>query len=219
MARGSRSISKPQTAFYAVAVGREPGIYTSWDATFTQIDGFSKAVFRKFKSREEATSYLTSQTKPVPTTASLDFIDVFTDGACLDNGRVNARAGYAVVFPSQPALDLAGRLEGPTQTNNRAEYTAVLAALRQTTRPLRVHTDSKLLIDSMTTWLPSWKRQNWKKAGGGQVLNKDLLQAIDELMATRKVEFVHVPAHTGGSDWKSQWNDVADQRAQSAAKQ
>ena len=40
---------------YAVVVGKEPGIYTNWEDTKEQIDGFSGALYKSFTSMEEAT--------------------------------------------------------------------------------------------------------------------------------------------------------------------
>ncbi len=44
--------------FYAVKVGRVPGIYPSWDACKKNIDGFSGAVYKSFKTKAEAESFI-----------------------------------------------------------------------------------------------------------------------------------------------------------------
>jgi hypothetical protein len=58
---------------------------------------------------------------------------VYTDGACVANGKRNARAGVGVYFGSDDELsvyNVSEPLEGPTQTNQRAELTAALRALQ-----------------------------------------------------------------------------------------
>lgn len=45
-------------AYYAVRIGRHPGIYTNWQECKEQIDHFSGAIFKKFDIREEAQAYL-----------------------------------------------------------------------------------------------------------------------------------------------------------------
>ena len=40
--------------YYAVQKGRTPGIYLSWEACKAEVDGYSGAVYKKFKTREEA---------------------------------------------------------------------------------------------------------------------------------------------------------------------
>lgn len=156
---------------------------------------------------------------------SPDTIVAFTDGSSLNNGRKNARAGYAVVFPNHPDLNMSAALAGPNPTNNRAEYTALLQCLeivennidKTGARKVVVYTDSKILLDSVTKWIKGWRKNGWKKSDGKPVLNRDLLEKIDEKMQRRRVEMHHVLAHTGRDDWKSKWNDMVDRMARSAA--
>lgn len=44
--------------YYAVAVGRKPGIYRTWEDCKAQTDGFSNAKFKSFKTEDEAKMYL-----------------------------------------------------------------------------------------------------------------------------------------------------------------
>ena len=81
---------------------------------------------------------------------------------------------------------------------------------------LVIYSDSKLLIDSMTKWINGWKKNNWVKRDGKKVLNRDLLERLCHLLSHRKVIWRHVRAHTGGQDYNSKWNDIADQMAKKA---
>ena len=45
---------------------------------------------------------------------------------------------------------------------------------------IRVVTDSRLMIDSMTRWLDGWKRKGWRTADGKSVKNQDLWRQLDE---------------------------------------
>ena len=157
-------------------------------------------------------------------------IDVFTDGACRGNGKGSgiAKAGYSVVFPEFPGSNVRDVLPaGSAHTSNRAEYTAVQQALRIADRidpagerKVRIHTDSQLLVKSVTQWSDGWRENGWRKSDGAPVKNVDLLKPITENIRTRnaQVEFVHVPAHTGRDDWKSTWNDKADKMAKDSLK-
>ena len=40
--------------YYAVAVGKKPGIYTKWDECKAMVHGFPGAVYKSFKTLEEA---------------------------------------------------------------------------------------------------------------------------------------------------------------------
>jgi viroplasmin and RNaseH domain-containing protein len=44
--------------YYAVKVGRKPGIYTSWSDCSAQTSGYSCAEYKRFDSRTEALIYL-----------------------------------------------------------------------------------------------------------------------------------------------------------------
>lgn len=154
-------------------------------------------------------------------------ISVFTDGSCIQNGKGKKHtrpAGYACVFPEHPSFNYGAKLLGPEKTNNRAEYTACIVAFQiaekidpKMQKLLYVYTDSELLINSLTKWLPGWKSKNWRKADGSPVKNVDLLKALDEQMQKRVVVFRHVRAHTGKQDWQSIHNDIADKMAKQAA--
>ena len=44
--------------FYAVKVGKTPGIYTTWDETKAQVSGYPGAVYKGFITIEEAKAYM-----------------------------------------------------------------------------------------------------------------------------------------------------------------
>lgn len=103
----------------------------------------------------------------------------------------------------------------PHGTNNIGELTAVLELLRATAHTdddLAIACDSRYVIDSITKWMPGWKRKGWKKADGKPVMNRELMEALDEAMAGRAVTFEWVKGHAGHP-----LNEAADERANGAA--
>ncbi len=104
----------------------------------------------------------------------------------------------------------------PHGTNNMGELKAVLDLLEATAvdadEPLHVLCDSQYVINSVTKWMPGWKRKGWRKKDGKPVLNVDLLQAIDAALVGRSVEFEWVKGHAGHA-----MNEAADKRANAAA--
>lgn len=152
-----------------------------------------------------------------------DSLICFSDGSCFNNGRKNARAGFACVFPNHPDHTFSAPVIGPLVTNNRAEYTALLRAMeisdtidQSRTKTLHFYTDSMLLVNTATKWMAAWKRNGWRKADGDPVMNLDLVQEISAKVDERPVVFHHVRAHTGKKDWESRWNEVADKLAKEA---
>lgn len=155
-------------------------------------------------------------------------IVAFCDGSAIGNGTAGAKAGYGVVFPDHPGQEVSLALprgpNGEPATNNRAETMALIAAFERAdaidpgrSQTLVVHSDSMLLVQSVTKWMRGWKARGWRKADGSPVLNQDLLQRVDACMQQRGLEMRHVRAHTGGDDYASRWNDVADRLARQAA--
>jgi ribonuclease HI len=103
----------------------------------------------------------------------------------------------------------------PHGTNNMAELTAVLDLLRQTAHldeELLVHCDSTYVINSVTRWMAGWKRRGWRKGDGKPVLNVEIMMALDEAMAGRRVRFSWVKGHSGHP-----LNEAADRIANGAA--
>lgn len=49
--------------YYAVKKGKTPGIYYSWDECKAQVDGFSGAKYKSFKSEMEARDYIGDNTE------------------------------------------------------------------------------------------------------------------------------------------------------------
>eukprot|EP01135_Chromosphaera_perkinsii_P008622 Nk52_evm64s1401 gene=Nk52_evmTU64s1401 len=50
--------SMAKKKFYAVARGKTPGIYSTWDECKAQVTGFSKAMYKGFVTRDEAEAYM-----------------------------------------------------------------------------------------------------------------------------------------------------------------
>ena len=47
-----------KTKYYAVKLGYNPGIFTTWKETQEQVNGYSGAVYKSFSTIEEAEEYL-----------------------------------------------------------------------------------------------------------------------------------------------------------------
>ncbi|KAK1995220.1 RNase H domain-containing protein [Colletotrichum falcatum] len=154
---------------------------------------------------------------------------IYTDGACLENGSVDARGGCAVVFkPSEPghrgstAFKLEDRgADGQMyrHTSNRAELRAVVAALRYRSwdregfNSIVIATDSTYVVNGATTWTRAWVKKGWQLATGEPVKNRDLWEAL--LLDVEKLHDLGVSVRF----WKipRQQNRRADKEAKRAA--
>lgn len=136
-------------------------------------------------------------------------ITVAADGSALGNP---GPAGWAW-YVDENCWSAGGWSES---TNNRGELMAVVDFLEQTSGipNLTVHflCDSQYVINSVTKWMPGWKRRGWRKADGKAVLNDDLMKRLDQGLAGRTVDFRWVKGHAGHP-----LNEKVDQLARGAA--
>jgi ribonuclease HI len=124
-----------------------------------------------------------------------DIVEIWTDGACSGNP---GPGGWGVVLKyGSTEKDFCGG-EADT-TNNRMELTAAIEALTALKRGSRVrlHTDSKYVMDGLTKWIHGWKRNGWKTADKKPVKNADLWQRLDEANQRHEVEWRWVKGHAG----------------------
>lgn len=137
---------------------------------------------------------------------------IYTDGACKGNP---GPGGWGVVISrGERTKELSGG-EFFT-TNNVMELTAAVKALEALKKPLpvRLHSDSRYVIEGMRTWLAGWKANGWRTAGRKPVANQELWQRLDELAAIHDVEWVWVKGHAGDTG-----NVRADQLANKGIQQ
>lgn len=156
-----------------------------------------------------------SNKKPV-----YDTITVYTDGACSENGKANAKCGYGVYFPNKELENISKPFTMSPLTNQRAELYAIYKALKSITKSVKfntihIYSDSDYSIKSLTVWIKNWKLNNWKTANKKEVLNQDIIKKIDAIMEkySGQIIFTHVRSHTGKQDVHSLGNEMADKLA------
>jgi ribonuclease HI len=152
-----------------------------------------------------------------------DSIVIAVDGGCRNNGTAYAEAAFAAYFNvHNTKYNESSLLEGPVQTNQRAELSAGLLALNIANNikdlndpslaygslgasdpeadllQVVIKSDSEYLVKGMASWIHRWKQNGFISAKGNPVVNADLFHAIDnaiEELYNRGVEvqFWHVP--------------------------
>jgi len=129
---------------------------------------------------------------------------IYTDGACLGNP---GPGGWAAILDRGGRCEELGGREDHT-TNNRMEMRAALEGLRRARAGEWAHvvTDSRYLHDGISRWIHAWKRRGWRKADGGEVLNRDLWESLDQACRVpARVTWEHVRGHSGHA-----WNERCD---------
>ena len=133
---------------------------------------------------------------------SAGFVVVYTDGSCLNNGKLNPIAAVGVYFGPESPHNISQTLPDVySRSNNVAEIVASLRAFRLCRKyqklSVEIRTDSKFLIRCMLLHLPVWKTNGWKKTNGKPVHNKYEFELLDKAIAGMRVRWIYVPAHSG----------------------
>ncbi|MEQ1934438.1 MAG: ribonuclease H, partial [Fimbriimonadaceae bacterium] len=110
---------------------------------------------------------------------------VQVDGCCL--GRTGP-GGWAVLINERGASspvwqERSGHVEQPT-TNQRMELIAAIEGLRPAAHPstgLIVRSDSQYLVLGMRDYLGNWVGNDWRRADGKPVKNRDLWEQLSAL--------------------------------------
>jgi len=136
-------------------------------------------------------------------------IEIYTDGAC--SGNPGPGGWGAVLLYKEHEKRISGGEKD--STNNRMELRAVSEALKTLKKPseLTVYTDSKYVMDGITKWIFSWKKNGWKTANKKPIKNIEFWQDLDAEVARHKIEWIWVKGHSG-----NRFNEVADQLARDA---
>ena len=213
-------------SYYAVANGRSIGIFPTWDECNASVKGFKGAIYKKFTTQSEAEHFIITNvvksTKeeieiPKDSETAPDYY-VYTDGACSNNGRKTAKAGIGIYFGMDDARNLSKKIEGK-QTNNTAELSAIIetygliASDLENGKKVSIVSDSEYAIRCVTTYGEKCHAKNWQQ----EIPNKELVKMAYELYKNvSNVCFIHVRAHTSGTDTHSVGNDHADRLANQA---
>lgn len=144
-----------------------------------------------------------------PTTHDADAVVIHTDGACSGNP---GPGGWAAILSWRGRTrELSGA--SAATTNNIMELTAAIMALEALKRPSRVrlHTDSRYVMDGITRWIHGWKKNGWKTSSREPVKNAGLWQRLEAACAPHTVEWCWVRGHAGDPG-----NEHADRLARAA---
>lgn len=187
--------------FYAVAVGKEIGIFSSWNEVQPLVRGHPGAKFKKFVTREEAQKFIDTyeiNTK-IESKRPVDEprIEIFTDGSHKEGVT---GFGVVIVHSNGTKQTISGSLPESDTTNNAAELYAIFVGLSITKGDVLIWSDSEYAINALL--------KLYTAKPGKEVPNGPLIEEIHQKMQKRCVELRHVKAHS-----KIELNEEADKLA------
>lgn len=196
--------------YYAVRVGRTPGIYMNWNDCKAQIDGFSGAVYKSFASVTEADAFINMGASDSVITG--DFLDLPSNKAVayVDGSYLHTTGEYAygvVIFHGGEVVKLSGKNNDEdmaTMRNVAGEITGSRIAMEYAVS----HGVEEINIYHDYEGISKWCQGLWKTNKNGTKAYKAYYDSIKDDL---KVVFVKVKGHSG-----DKYNDMADELAKKA---
>ena len=124
-------------------------------------------------------------------------INIYTDGAARHNPGLGAWA--FVVYDGSTKKGSKSHVL-PNTTNNVAELTAILEALKWCKKAgiqPTILTDSAYCCNGLKSWMHGWEKKGWKKADGKAPENLDIWKELFVLYNEVHPNMVKVKGHAG----------------------
>lgn len=170
-------------SFYAVKVGRQTGIFNTWEECKEQINGFSGAKFKGFFTKEEAETFLRGS-KQIKCEAY-----AYTDGSF--NEKYRTTGGGGVIYHNgkeYPFIIVANEKDFSAMQNVGGEILAAIGAIKYA----EILGINSLHIYHDYEGVGAWAKGEWK---ANKTATKGYVRFIND--SDIITEFTRVNAHTG----------------------
>lgn len=192
--------------YYAVRVGRTPGIYHTWDECKREVEGFKGAQYKKFESEKEALAFMEGKKEFVPKAyPKEDEVFAYVDGSfnvqdfSYSYGMVLITTDGEETFKKAYPKD-----EFSSMRNVQGEIMGAMEAIKKAYEAGK----KRIVIYYDYEGIEKWATGEWKRNKEGTILYKEF---IDEYKSKIEIKFVKVLAHSG-----DKYNEMADELAKSA---
>lgn len=197
----------PKKKYYAVKVGRNTGIFNTWDECKRQVMGYPSAVYKSFTSLGDAQTFLQGATAVTSGEKRPDDerVKIYVDGS-FDNATKRFSYGMAVISQGGEVTDCKA-FDDPSLASMRnvaGEIKGSMAAMQYCID----HGIGDVIIYYDYEGISKWALGEWKATKDGTKAYVRFYNSVKDRLA---VEFRHVKGHSG-----DKYNDMVDHLAKSA---
>lgn len=196
--------------YYAVQVGKTPGIYLNWDDCKAMVDGYPGAIYKSFASVAEAEAFIDGVMDKPEESDALGVIDeenayAFVDGSYNEVTKVYGYGGFLVAQGQKYVLQGAdSEEEMATMRNVAGEICGCMAAVE---KAIEIGL-SRVNIYYDYSGIEMWATGAWKRNKVGTIAYYEYMQSVRDQI---EVCFVKVKGHSG-----VEGNEEADRLAKEA---
>ena len=189
--------------FYAVRVGKTPGIYDNWDICKEMVHGFKNAQYKSFPTREEAEAFM--ENGKAFDTAHRNLPYAFVDGSFNIATKTYGYGGFLEHGGKRELLQGAGSEDEMASMRNVAgEVLGSMAAMQKAVE-LGI---KELIIYYDYMGIEMWATGAWKRNKKGTIAYYDYVHSVKDKL---EIHFVKVKGHSG-----VEGNEEADRLAKEA---
>ncbi len=197
--------------FYAVKVGKIPGVYQTWNQTEEQVKGFSGADYKSFKTLREAEDYLMS-TKDDNKNIKDDIQDkneeimkeiknleshqviAFVDGSYSDNVNGKEKYGFGVILITKDSEFNLFKAFVNKEFMDSRNVAGEVEGVKQAILWAIDNHKKEITIFYDYVGIEKWANKEWKT---NKKLTKEYSEFYDEKSRIINIQFRHVKAHSG----------------------
>lgn len=189
--------------YYAVRIGRNPGIYHTWDECKRETMGFKGASFKKFSTREDAEAFINEIEEEKKESAEKDELVVYVDGSYRNKDKSHSYGVY--MFNDEEEYTYSKRFFKDSEMRNvSGEIKGAMRAMEEAVKLGK----KKIYLHYDYEGIRSWALGFWKTNKEGTIYYKNFYDSIKDKL---EVKFIKVEAHSG-----VKYNELVDQLAKEA---
>lgn len=212
--------------FYAVRVGKIPGVYRTWSQAEEQVKGFSGAEYKSFFTEEEAVRYISLEKAQQSDDFDDEVLDVnkkieleiesiqdgeviaFVDGSHSSDVDGKEKYSFGVILITNESEDSLYKAFVDNDKMGSRNIAGEIEGVKQAILWAIDSKKQKIKIFYDYEGIEKWAKKEWQTK---VQISKEYCKFVDEKSKLINIEFEHVKAHSGVV-----YNEKADELAKKA---